>query len=145
MTVPLGLEPKNNGEPEDSPKAWRVVKSWSRPMESGPSLSERTDDVKTAFIRPAAVREMVHRAFTSQQHDKPCVLTIDFDSAFTQNPVAPSQAVYMTYYVQELGYFVRRRGDFGMKTCGYRFELQGLLAMSMYKVCLLYTSPSPRD
>jgi len=61
-------------------------------------------------------------------------LAIDFEDAFAQNWLAPDQRVYMVSFIQDMGYFVRLKGDFGMKTCGYRFELLGLLASSMYRI-----------
>ena len=134
-TVPLGLAPKNNGASPDLPEAWRLVKSWSRSRGEDSSLSDRTDKVKTAFIRPSQIRAAVHEAFLNKtEREAPHILTIDFDSAFTQNAVAHNQRLYMTYHIQDVGYFIRTAGDFGMKTCGYRFELQGLLACSMYKI-----------
>ena len=135
FTVPLGLAPKDNGTSPDLPEAWRLVKSWSRRWGRNPSLSDRTDKVKTAFIRPGQIRAAVHTAFKNKaKQETPHILTIDFDSAFTQNAIAHNQRLFMTYYIQDVGYFIRTAGDFGMKTCGYRFELQGLLACSMYKI-----------
>ena len=135
FTVPLGLARKDNGEPSTAPSAWRLVKSWSRPFKGGLSISDRTDRVKTMFTRPSRVRRAVHEAFcnkspTSLSH----VLAIDFEDAFAQNWLAPDQRCYMVSFIQGMGYFVRHKGDFGMKTCGYRFELLGLLASSMYKI-----------
>jgi hypothetical protein len=40
----------------------------------------------------------------------------------------------MVSFIPNEGFFVRLKGDFGMKTCGYRFELLGLLATSMYQI-----------
>jgi hypothetical protein len=135
FTVPLGLARKDNDEPPTAPAAWRLVKSWSRPFKGGLSVSDRTDRVKTRFTRPSRVRRAVHEAFcskspTSLSH----ALAIDFEDAFAQNWLAPDQRVYMVSFIQDMGYFVRLKGDFGMKTCGYRFELLGLLASSMYRI-----------
>ena len=137
--APIGLARKDDTKPETDVKSWRSVQSWSSPFQGGPSITERTDTVKTKFINPQDVRDMVVRAHREYKNKKaakeqPSMLAIDFESAFTQNWVAEDQRIFMVYHIPKKGFYIRKAGDFGMKTCGYRFELLGQIAMSMYRI-----------
>jgi hypothetical protein len=123
--IPAGMVEKDFSLPKDDPKAWRIVKNYSH---SARSVNAETDTVISPFQRWSSTVDQ----FIGAGRDSFAV-KFDKESAFPSLSIRIQDRFLTTSFVPKRGWTHRRRGDFGHKTCGFRWEAPiGRLLSSLY-------------
>jgi hypothetical protein len=125
--VPAGLVEKDFSLPLENPKAWRAVKNYSSETRGNPSTNDVTDKVVAPFPRWTAAIDQFVRAGKASFGIK-----FDKESAFPSLAIRLEDRCLTASFIPGKGWTNRLRGDFGHKTCGFRWEVIGRLLSTLY-------------